>query len=237
MDRFIEAVVATADHVGVRKRSRKRLELSFDEWNVTAHREREPHDWTHAPRLMEDDYDVRDAVVVGSLLITLLRHADRVRVACQAQLANVLGLIRTEPGGPAWRQTIFHPFADVAALARGVVLRLEPTSPSYESARYGEVPLLDATCVWDEGRDELTIFAVNRDVEQPLGLHADLRGLPGRRLVDATTLTGEPTAMNTAAAPDRVRPQRLTAKAIDDGRLLTELPPLSWNVIRLQPAP
>ena len=239
MDRFIDAVVATADHVGAKKRSAKKLKLSFDEWNVwdmTAHRRREQHAWMPAPRLIEDDYDVYDAVVVGSLLITLLRHADRVGVACQAQLANVIGPIRTEPGGPAWRQTIFHPFADVARLARGSVLRVEPASPVYETARYGEVPLLDATCTWDEERDELTIFAINRDAEQPLALEADLRGLPGRRVARATVLSGEPTAVNTAHRPDRVVPARRDGRAVEDGRLVAELPPLSWNVVRVQRA-
>ena len=239
MDRFIDAVVATADHVGAKKRSRKKLKLSFDEWNVwdmTAHRTREPYDWTQAPRLIEDDYDVYDAVVVGSLLITLLRHADRVGVACQAQLANVIGPIRTEPGGPAWRQTIFHPFADVARLARGTVLRTEPVSPVYETDRYGEVPVLDATCVWDEERDELTIFAINRDVDRPLVLETDLRGFPGSRVARASVLTGDPDAVNTAEVPDRVTPVRSRGQALDRGQLDVELPPLSWNVIRVQRA-
>src|SRR6266568_1777948 len=79
--------------------------------------------WEHAPRLIEDSYSVTDAVVVGSFLISLLSHADRVAIACQAQLANVIAPIRTEPGGPAWRQTTFYPFAQAAKLALGTALR------------------------------------------------------------------------------------------------------------------
>src|SRR3712207_4216612 len=116
MDRFIRQVVATADHVGARLSSDKRINISFDEWNVWYLRELQagglPEDWTVAPRTSEEAYTVLDAVVVGSLLITLLRHSDRVTSASQAQLVNTISSIRTEPGGPAWRQSIFHPFAD-----------------------------------------------------------------------------------------------------------------------------
>src|SRR5262249_47321512 len=115
METFIESVVATCDHVRAKTRAGKRIDLSFDEWNVwyiTDHQAAEPAmEWREAPPLLEDRYNVTDAVVVGSLLIALLRHCDRVSVACQAQLVNVIAPIVAEPGGPAWRQTIFHPFA------------------------------------------------------------------------------------------------------------------------------
>ena len=90
-------------------------------------------DWAVAPRVIEDRYNVADAVVVGNLLISLLRHSDRVTVACQAQLVNVIAPIRTEPGGPAWRQTIFHPFAITSRLAKGSVLRTELSAPTLET--------------------------------------------------------------------------------------------------------
>src|SRR5919112_4257346 len=122
LDRAIESIVATADHVGARLKSRHRLRLSVDEWNVwhqSAWHESAMGDWRELRHLIEDEYDVTDAAVVGSLLITLLNHADRVGMACQAQLVNVIAPIRTEPGDRAWRQTIFHPFAQAAAHARG----------------------------------------------------------------------------------------------------------------------
>ena len=101
----------------------KKINISFDEWNVWYLRELQrsgmPEDWTVAPRLSEDAYTVLDAVVVGSLLITLLKHSDRVTAACQAQLVNTISAIRCEPGGPAWRQSIYHPFALTARHARG----------------------------------------------------------------------------------------------------------------------
>ena len=125
MDAFIEAVVATADSVKATMRSERTIDISFDEWNVwysdrfnESGKITDVNMWPYAPRLLEDQYSVTDAVVVGSLLICLLKHADRVKAACLAQLVNVIAPIMTEPGGPAWRQTIFFPFAISARLAR-----------------------------------------------------------------------------------------------------------------------
>ncbi|MDQ3616999.1 MAG: alpha-L-arabinofuranosidase, partial [Actinomycetota bacterium] len=140
LDRSIAAVVATADHVGARLKSRRKLRLSVDEWNVWQQSRFPGQDalsYGDGPALIEDVYDVADAVVVGSLLITLLRHADRVGIACQAQLVNVIAPILTREGGPAWRQSIFHPFAQATRWARGQVLRVEPVVARYSTERYG----------------------------------------------------------------------------------------------------
>jgi alpha-N-arabinofuranosidase len=164
MDSFIDAVVATADAVGARLRNRKGIDISFDEWNVWRQSSFEdggmPTEWTQAPRLIEETYDFADAVVVGSLLISLLRHSDRVAAACLAQLVNAIAPIRTEPGGPAWRQTIFYPFAQASRFACGQVLRAALAAPTYETARFGEVPVVDAVATHDPDTDDLTVFAV-----------------------------------------------------------------------------
>ncbi|WP_432118230.1 alpha-N-arabinofuranosidase [Streptomyces sp. bgisy032] len=237
MDRMIDSIVATADHVAAKRRTGKKIKLSFDEWNVW-YQSRFPGetalDWREAPRLIEDVYDVTDAVVVGSLLITLLRHADRVGAACQAQLANIIAPIMTEPGGTAWRQTIFHPFALTARHARGTVLRVEPQSPVIDTARYGEVPALWATATHDEENGEIALFAVNRCRDQALPLTVDLRPFPGSRVVEHLVLTDpDTTAANTAEQPDRVRPRPVEGTKTDGEQLAVELPPVSWTMIRL----
>jgi alpha-N-arabinofuranosidase len=238
MDQFIAAVVATADHVRATLRSPKRLRLSFDEWNVWYQSRFPGQDklsWTDPPELIEDVFTVADAVVVGSLLITLLRHCDRVAIACQAQLVNVIAPILTRPGGPAWRQATFHPFALTARWARGEVLRVEPDSPLVATARYGDVPALAATVTADAETGDLALFAVNRDRRHPLLLDADLRALPGCAVAEHLALADDdPRARNTAEAPDRVVPGRVTGTRLDDGRLTAELPPLSWNLVRLR---
>ncbi|WP_235502171.1 alpha-N-arabinofuranosidase [Angustibacter sp. Root456] len=244
MDAFIAAVVATADSVGARLRSPKRLKLSFDEWNVWYQAKfvgQQNLDWTFARDLIEDEFNAADAVVVGSLLITLLRHADRVGVACQAQLVNVIAPIRTEAGGTAWRQTIFHPFAHTARLARGTVLRVEPRGPQVDTAAFGPVPALDAVATYDEATGEVVVLAVNRSTSSSLALDVDLRGIEAAhgalRLVEHLVLADDDVrATNSAAHPDRVTAREGRDASTQDGRLAAVLPPVSWTALRLQPS-
>ncbi len=243
LDRAIEAIVATADSVGARLGSRRRLRLSVDEWNVWYQQRFQPSDSGYADRrsLIEDVYDVTDAVVVGSLLITLLRHADRVGIACQAQLVNVIAPILTQPGGPAWRQTVFHPFAQVSRLARGEVLRVEVDVPRYDTARHGEVPLVDATATRDPDTGAVTVFAVNRGRTEPVLLDADVHALAGRsgrlRVESASTFGGDLAASTAQNRPDDPAPRPLPDVDDTDGRIRVALPPVSWNVIRLSASP
>ncbi|MBV2363018.1 arabinosylfuranosidase ArfA [Streptomonospora nanhaiensis] len=239
MDHFIESVVATADAVRARLGATKRVNLSFDEWNVwylSRHQAAEPRtDWPVAPRVIEDRYHLADAVVVGGLLISLLRHSDRVTAASLAQLVNVIAPIMTEPGGPAWRQTTFHPFALTAATAAGTVLRVEPESPVRETARYGAVPVVDAVATHDPEHGRAAVFVVNRAVDEPVTLHVDLRGLAAERVVSCRTLHDDDVyAANTAEHPDRVTPAENKDTALDGGRLSVVLPPVSWTVLTLE---
>jgi alpha-N-arabinofuranosidase len=236
MDAFIAEVVATADHVAAKQRSTRRLKVSFDEWNVwyqsRLQADLDRRGWVEAPALIEDDYDATDAVVVGDLLITLLRHADRVGVACQAQLANVIAPIRTETGGRAWRQSIFHPFALTARHARGTVLHTEPTGPWHDTARYGTVPTLSTAAVHDDENGSVALFAVNRG-ETPVALDIDARAIAGLAGAEHVAIDAGD-AVNTAEHPDAVTPRRLDAPTLDAGRATVRLPAASWNLIRLQ---
>ncbi|WP_067965054.1 arabinosylfuranosidase ArfA [Nocardiopsis trehalosi] len=238
MDHFIESVAATADAVRARLKARKRIMLSFDEWNVwylsRFQGEEQRTDWPTAPRVIEDRYSLADAVVVGNLLISLLRHSDRVTAASQAQLVNVIAPIMTEPGGPAWRQTVFHPFALTARAAAGHVLRVEPEAPLYTTERHGDAPVLDAVATHDPGNGAAAVFAVNRSTDHPLTLDIDLRGLDAERVTECLTLSDDDVyATNTAEDPDRVRPRPNKDTTLSGGRLTAVLPPVSWTVIRL----
>ncbi|WP_229075079.1 alpha-N-arabinofuranosidase [Actinoplanes sp. DH11] len=226
LDEFVDAVVATADFVRAKLRRTKRIRLALDEWNVWYKSrlvEPEDRDIEDTPALIEDEYTVTDAMVVGNLLISMLRHADRLTVGCQAQLVNIIAPIRTLPGGPAWRQTIFHPFAHTARLARGTVLLPAITGPAMTTGHYGEVPAVDAVATVDG--TALTVFAVNRGTE-PIPLHIDLRAFPGHRPGEHLVLAADDHRLtNTAADPQRVTP--------DVRRSSTEvlLPPVSWHAL------
>ncbi|MGW0187689.1 arabinosylfuranosidase ArfA [Streptomyces sp. NPDC003362] len=237
MESFIDNVVATCDHVGARLKSKKKINLSFDEWNVWYLSRTEAQvsalDWPEAPRLLEDNYSVTDAVVFGSLLIALLRHADRVTVACLAQLVNVIAPIMTEPGGPAWRQTTFFPFAQASKHGRGEVLDVRVDSPTYETKKYGETDLLHATAVRaDDGT--VTVFAVNRSRTEALPLEVALGALDLTRVLEHSALADtDPDARNTLTDPERVTPHGIDTTTLTNGHLTAVLEPLSWNMIRL----
>ena len=154
MDSFISSVVSICDYVQAKKRTKKKIMLSFDEWNVWYHShelDRLCKPWEEAPRKLEDVYNFEDALLVGSMLITLIRHADRVKIACLAQLVNVIAPIMTSDTG-AWRQTIFFPYMHASVYGKGTALNTIVKSPVYESRKYGEVNLVDSVVI--ENDDE-----------------------------------------------------------------------------------
>jgi len=242
MDRFIVEVTAIADAIKAERGSDHTVNISFDEWNVwyaTRFEKIEKitgvDNWPVAPRLLEDVYTVADAVVVGSLLITLLKHSDRVTSASLAQLVNVIAPIMTEPGGPAWRQTIFFPFAETARHARGTALSGEVVCDAYPTAEYGSVPLVDAVATQDIS-GAVSVYAVNRAQDAPSLFEIDLSRFGTDFAVEALTLhDDDPDAANTLDAPGRVSLKPNPSARIDAAQLAVELPPVSWTQILLRP--
>ncbi|MNN24205.1 Intracellular exo-alpha-(1-_5)-L-arabinofuranosidase [compost metagenome] len=238
MDLFIKEVVAVCDYIKAKKRSKKTMYLSFDEWNVWFHSlESDKHldPWQIAPAQLEDHYTFEDALMVGSMLVTLLKHADRVKMACLAQLVNAIAPIMTETGGAAWRQTIFYPYMHASVYGRGTVLQPIVVSPLYDSKDYTDVPMLDSAVVYNEEKNELVIFAVNKSVEDALLLECDVRGFDNYRVVQHTVLENDDLkTVNTAKQPNAVVPHDGGDAVLRDGWVQATLPKLSWNVIRLQ---
>lgn len=242
MDRVIDTVVATADAIALRRNSPKRIMVAFDEWNVWYRvpywaAGGAPKDWSQTPRLIEDSYSVTDAVVVGGLLISLLRHADRVTVACIAQLVNVIAPIRSEPGGPAWRQTTFHPFALTASFAKGVALQASVLCDTHETALYGDVDDVDLCASHDETTGDITVFVVNRTVTDSIVLTLDLSAFGHVEVLDAVSIHDDDRhARNTESDPDRVVPVSARDSVFMDGTgmINVEMPPVSWSMLRLR---
>lgn len=241
MDRFIDSVVATADHVKAVRGSDKTINISFDEWNVwyqsrynDVDRITAVDDWPVAPRLLEDTYSVVDAVVFGNLLISLIRHADRVTAASLAQLVNVIAPIMTEPGGPAWRQTTFFPFAVTSRLARGVTLELKLDCPTYATSLYGEVPLVDAVATCDADSGETSVFLVNRSLDEDVTIDIDVRLLGAVQLGEVQSLWDEDIhAANTLQDTERVRLRTNETARLENGTVTITLPPVSWTALTL----
>lgn len=239
MDDFISSVISIADYIKAKKRSKKKIHLSFDEWNVWYHsREADKliEPWTVAPPQLEDIYNFEDALLVGCMLITMLKHADRVKIACLAQLVNVIAPIMTEENGPAWKQTIFYPYMHASVYGRGIALNPVISSPKYDSKDFTDVPTLESTAVYNEENEELTIFAVNRDIQEGLLLECDLRSFEGYKVIEHIVLENDDIKQTNSAAAEAVKPHTNGDASISGGKLSSMLPKLSWNVIRLAKA-
>lgn len=238
MSEFIKTVIATCDYVKAKLRSKKTMMLSFDEWNVWFHSneaDRRIEPWQIAPPQLEDIYTFEDALLVGCLLITLLKHSDRVRIACLAQLVNVIAPIMTENGGKAWAQTIYYPFMHASVYGRGLVLNPIVKSPTYDSKDFTDVPTIEAQAVFNEEEEALTIFVVSRDQNDTTELTCDLRQFAGYRVVEHLVLEHDDIkARNTADNPLNVVPHNRGGARIVDGQLSAPISKLSWNVIRLK---
>jgi alpha-L-arabinofuranosidase len=241
MDHFIESVVATADHVKAVKGSDKTINISFDEWNVWYINRFHEVDkitgldnWPEAPRLLEDIYSVADAVVFGGLMISLLKHADRVTSASLAQLVNVIAPIMTEPGGIAWKQTTFFPFALTSRLATGSALSVKLEVDNYDTKAYGSVPLVDAVATHDEETGRSAVFLVNRSIAEDVRVTVDISALGEVRVLEAQTLSDEDVyAKNTLEDPERVGLTSNETVELADGSLSLVLPAVSWTAISL----
>jgi alpha-N-arabinofuranosidase len=235
LNSFIVEVAAIADAVAARRRSTKRIMLSLDEWNVW-YKAHTPSDlkkpgWPEAPPLLEEIYNFEDALVVGGALVTMMNNADRVKVACLAQLVNVLGAIRTETGGKAWRQTIFHPFAQASRFGRGNVLRAKIATDSFATGTHIAAPLLIASVVHDPDTDDVAIFALNRSVDEEMELDVALRGFGGRALGEAFELHHpDIKAINARDAEHEVSPVPHPDVRLSEYGLVARLKPRSWNV-------
>lgn len=241
LDAFIKTVVSICDAVGGKKHSKKKLNLSFDEWNVWYHSNEQDKEvwkqgkWNRALPLLEDIYNFEDALLAGSMLITFLRNADRVKIACLAQLINVIAPIMTRNGGGCWAQTIFYPFMHASCYGRGTSLRALVNSPVYDCRDYDAVPLIDSTAVMgDDG--SVTVFCVNRDTAEDCELSIDLRAFDKLRFAEHIVLHHDDVkAVNTEEHPDNVAPAAGAPASVDGGRASVVVPALSWNVIRFVP--
>jgi len=242
IDRFIDTVVSTCDFVKGKKRSRKQINLSFDEWNVWYHSNQQDKDisdrtpWQVGPPLLEDIYNFEDALVVGAQINSLIRHADRVKIGCMAQLVNVIAPIMTENGGSAWRQTIFYPFLQASLFGRGRSMKIIASDEGYDHKDHGQVPWLDASAVWNEEKGEISLFLLNRNRTESLNLDGVLGGFAGYAPVEHLTMVHDDIkAVNTAEKPDNVVPTAVKGSVKVEGESLSlDLPPLSWNLVRLK---
>ena len=238
MDDFIHTVASICDAIKGKKHSKKQVNLSFDEWNVWYHSNEQDQDiwkqdkWNRALPLLEDIYNFEDALLVGSMLMTLIRNADRVKIACLAQLVNVIAPIMTRNGGGCWAQTTYYPFMHASRYGRGTVLQALVNSPVYDCADYEKVPYIDTAAVLNDDGG-VTVFCVNRDMQEDYNLSIDMRSFGNLKIEEHILLHHDNVkAVNSETEPDNVAPRPGPGGEISDGKADIHIPALSWNVIR-----
>jgi alpha-L-arabinofuranosidase len=235
MDRQIAETIAVCDLVRGHKRSPKKLWLSFDEWNVWYRERSGPAvngNRQEAPHLLEEIYNLEDALLVGGLIITLIRNADRVTLACLAQLINVIAPIMTNATG-LFRQTIYYPYSWALQFARGNVLNILVQSPTYDVPHMDPVPYLDAAATLNPENGQTSLFVLNRDLSKAREVEIVWQDNPGKQVLASWVLTGNDLkAVNSFASPQRIQPQALDKPATNGGRTRFELPPRSYAALQ-----
>jgi alpha-N-arabinofuranosidase len=235
MERQIAETIAVCDLVRGHKRSPKKLWLSFDEWNVwyrTTGGDAVDGRRQEAPHLLEEAYNLEDALLVGGLINSLLRNADRVKIACLAQLINVIAPIMTDANG-ILRQTIYYPYSWALQFARGAVLDLLVQSSTYEVSGLDQVAHVDVAGAFDPSDGKLCLFLLNRDLSKSHDVEVVWEDAAPARLMAASVLTGDDLkAANSFAAPKRVVPQSLAAPATGGAKTKFEVPAHSYTVMQ-----
>lgn len=237
MDNFIKTVVAICDAVKGKKKSDKSIHLSFDEWNVWYHskeNDEKMEPWQVAPPLLEDIYNFEDALLVGCLLITLLKNADRVKIAALAQLVNVIAPIMTIENGEAWKQPIFYPFMQVSNYGRGTVLTPTVDSEIYSSKDFDEVPYLETVAVHNDKDDEVVIYAVNRSKDHEMDFSTNLENFDIKEIIEVTELADYDIKATNEDDHEKIKLTNNDSFQIDGQSVRGKLKPLSWNVIRVK---
>jgi alpha-L-arabinofuranosidase len=235
MDRQIAETLAVCDMVRGHKRSPKKLWLSFDEWNVwyrTTKGSAVDGNRQEAPHLLEEVYNLEDALLVGGLVNTLLRNSDRVRVACLAQLINVIAPIMTNADG-LFRQTIYYPYSWGLQFARGAVLSLLVESATYEVSGMGEVPYVDVAGAFDSTDGKISLFILNRDLSKAHAVEVVWEDGAPARAISGWLLTGDDLkAANSFQTPQRVAPVPFEKPSAEGGRSRFEVPARSYAVVQ-----
>jgi len=242
LDNYIGTVAGVIDYVKAKKRSKKNVYISFDEWNVWYHSNQQDRKilegnegWPHAPALLEDIYNFEDVLQVGCVLNTFIRRSDVVKIAAIAQLVNVIAPIMTEKGGGAWKQTTYYPYYYASRYGRGTALRLNVNSPGYDCIHGDNVPYADISAVHDEDAGTVTFFAVNRHESETIDTEVSLAGFGAAEVIEHKLMTHpDLEAVNTAENPNEVAPVEGSGAKVDGSTLSLALPPYSYQMIRLK---
>jgi alpha-L-arabinofuranosidase len=239
LDDYIGTVASVIEFTKTKKRSKRDVYISFDEWNVWYHSADQDKPilegkkgWPHAPALLEDIYNFEDVLQVGCILNTFIRRSDVVKIGCLAQLVNVIAPIMTVPDGPAWRQSTYYPYLFASRYGRGNALRLSVDVPGYTTEFCENVTYLDIAAVENDGA--VTVFLVNRHQTEAIDISVDLDGFSDLKIIDDQIMRHDDLrATNSPENPDCVAPVAGDGADVSGEMLSLNMPPLSYRMVRL----
>ena len=235
-ERYVDTLEGTLRYVKARQRSKHDIYLSWDEWQVWYKGDPVQGNWTEAPHLAEEIYNLEDALVVAQWLNVFLRKSHVLKIACVAQIVNVISWLHTRPDG-LLKHPSYYVFKLVSNLARGEALDVHVKAPAIETKQHDAVPALDVSASYDVETQEGAVFLVNRS--QTKSMTTDLVWQDGQALQveEAWQMNGgDPKAVNSWEEPERVVPKAIATPTVDGGRATLSLPPLSFTVLTTCPA-
>ncbi|MBK9122282.1 MAG: alpha-N-arabinofuranosidase [Chloroflexi bacterium] len=228
---FVDTLTGVLRYVKAKRRSKRDVYLSWDEWNVWYKDRSGDGGWTEAPHLSEEVYNLEDALVVAQWMNVFLRRSDVLKVACLAQIVNVISPLTTTRDS-LLKHTTYYPIALFNRLASGDALDVAVTSPTYETEKFGAMPLLDVSSSFDAATGSNAVYIVNRSLSEHVPLTIHWQDRKPSSVKGAYQLAGtDPKAVNSFENPDVVVTKSIAAPAVQDGQSQLVLPPLSFTVL------
>lgn len=239
MENYIKTVIGVIDYVKAKKRSDKDIYISFDEWGVWSMADTEVVSqvdemaWQVAPSISEQIYTMEDTLLFSSMLMNLVKFADKVKIACQSLLTNISAAIMTERAGDVWVQPIYYPFKYMAKYGQGVVLDEIVDSDLYSCEGFKDVPYIDSVSVLNKDENEIVYFQVNRAEEQ-LAVSGEIQCFDSLQVLEHIVLSSDDKKATNLENHDAVKPKSLEDVKLLDNKFSYIAKPLSWNMIRIK---
>jgi alpha-N-arabinofuranosidase len=228
---YVDTLAATLRYVKSKQRSQHDVYLSWDEWNVWYKNQEMDGRWTQAPHLIEEVYNLEDALVVAQWLNVFLRKCDVIKIACLAQIVNVIAPILTTRDGLV-KQTIFYPIKLASKFARGQALAVATKAPAISTKRFGDMPALDAAASYDPATGQSAVFVVNRSQTDALSTEIIWQSETPREIGGVYQVAGSDVkAINSFEHPDTIVARQIAGGKMDGNKLCLQLPPLSFTVV------
>ncbi len=235
-ENYINTLEGTLRYVKAKRRSKHDVFLSWDEWQVWYKGDPLQGDWTEAPHLAEEMYNLEDALVVAQWLNVFLRKSHILKIACVAQIVNVISWLHTRTDG-LLKHPSYYVFKSVSNLARGDALDVSVKAPSLETKLYGVVPVLDVSASNNPETREGATFVVNRSQTDSVTVEFDWAGDESVAITSVTQIAGnDPKELNTWDEPHRLVARSVAAPSVERGRATLTVPPLSFTALATRSA-